>query len=239
MKKGLERTVSGDFQELMRQLTEGVSEADECLEAGWGIVAASDRACETVWRTYADDAMAAARPLFRRIGQVVRTQSYPHCYRSCFGALVYNPDSKEVVAGPCFNAPPGPALSVCKESCDTCIRALTGKSKTNNYNNCPAVHAAGNLFPPKTAGTDLLWLEGGAVRNASGEYQWARKDMAAANPLDRIYRCSMCLTQMLSRDVHYVGCFSMDENGKPVVSFHLVAAHLSMLLLLETAAALK
>lgn len=180
--------------------------------------------------------------LMPTIRKVCQTREYDECYRACFGAILVGP--RGLVDGPCWNRVPPHALSVCRgDRYLTCIRDAVGKAASNSYSNCPATHAAVQLLPLHEQTDHLIWLEVGAVRDQDGKFAPWVWDANSPDPMKRIYRCSMCLSQSYAKGIHYVGqvVWRSDEEWKHErvtalhITPHLVLADLLGMMVVETA----
>lgn len=188
------------------------------------------------WAYHYPQIIEAANVLLKQASEVVRDDYYLPCLKAGFFAALFSYTGQKLVTDVENTRPPFPTfdcrLGEWNRTTGTCTRVASGISG-DRYDNCLSVHAAQWLEVPQGYHPhQLLWMEAGAVLH-DGKYALANSPQA--DPLSRVYRCSMCLKTMAGKGIMDLCNVGMDNDGNVLLTIAPIADTLSTLVICNLA----
>jgi len=226
-----------NWQELMQRVYQDKMTGEEAYEIGYPWVQKEDLLIEDAYADKTDLILNLSQNIIKATEDVVAKNYYKNCHRGFFAASLIDVEKEIVINGYelengnlvplSVNRPSLEMLEICRFS-GTCSREITRKSHGLSYDTCPSSHARERLHPWGHPATNMVWVEGGAIIKDKKFVYWDIN-----NSKYKIYPCIICLSRSLMQGVDVLARLSY--NDKWSVSFHDVAAHAALLLIVTTA----
>jgi hypothetical protein len=226
-----------NWQELMQRVYQDKITGEQAYEIGYPWVQKEDALVADVYLDKVDLILKLSRDIIEATEDVVEKNYYKYCHRGFFGASLIDVEKGIVINGDelknynlmrlSVNRPPWALLEICRFD-GVCSRSITNKSHGLSYDTCPSRHSREALHPGGYSTTNMIWVEGGAVWKDGKFIHWN-----IDNHKYKIYPCIICLSRSLMQEIDVLARLSYNDEWS--VSFHDVAAHAALLLIVTTA----
>jgi len=226
-----------NWQELMQRVYQDKITGEQAYEIGYPWVQKEDLLVQEAYADKKDLILTLSQNIIKATEEVVEKNYYKYCHRGFFGASLIDVEKEIVINGYelengslvplSVNRPSWEMLEICRFS-STCSREITSKSHGLSYDTCPSQYSRERLHSWGHPTTNMVWVEGGATLKNDQFVYWDIN-----NSKYKIYPCLRCLGCNLLQNVDVLA--RLIYNDKWSISFHDVAAHAALLLIVTTA----